>query len=119
MVSLEAIRASNRRLDSALPAGLVATFVGATSGIGETSMKEFAKHANAPRIYFIGRTTEWADRIKTELKTLNPKGTYIFLKCDASLLKSVDEVCQEIKSKESSINLLFLSIGSLVTGISE
>ncbi|GFF99456.1 hypothetical protein IFM61392_00839 [Aspergillus lentulus] len=118
MVSLGAILASNRRLESALPAGLVAVFGGATSGIDETATKQFAKHANAPRIYFVGRTDSWAERIKTELKTINPKGSYFSLQCDASLLKSVDEVCQEIKAKETVIGLLFLSIGSLITGTS-
>ncbi|KAB8235468.1 hypothetical protein ETB97_006803 [Aspergillus alliaceus] len=47
MDTLEAIRASNRRLDSALPARLIAVFVGVTSRIGEASMKQLAKHANA------------------------------------------------------------------------
>ncbi|KAG2025180.1 hypothetical protein GB937_002941 [Aspergillus fischeri] len=116
MASLRAILASNQQLDSALPAGLVAIFIGATSGIGETAIKQFAKHTNAPRIYFIGRTASWAERIKTELKTINPKGSYFFLQCDASLLKSVDEVCLEIRAKETAISLLFLSIGSLITG---
>lgn len=115
MVSLEVIRSSNRRLDS-LPANLVAVFVGATSGIGETAMKQFVKHANAPKVYFVGRTTTWADRIKKELQILNAKGTYIFLRCDASLLNSVDEVCKELSDREDSINLLFLSIGTLITG---
>ncbi|EAW15013.1 uncharacterized protein ACLA_004270 [Aspergillus clavatus NRRL 1] len=116
MVSLAAILASNKQLGSALPAGLVAVFVGATSGIGETAMKQFAKHANAPRIYFVGRTASWAERIKAELETLNPKGSYFFLQCDASLLKSIDEVCRQIQIKERAINLLFLSIGCLITG---
>ncbi|KAF7589416.1 hypothetical protein BBP40_004320 [Aspergillus hancockii] len=97
MVSLEAIRASNQQLYSALPAGLVAVFIGAMSGIAETSMKQF-NHSNSPRTYFVGRTTAWADRIKTELKALNPKGTYIFLECDARLLKSVDECLAQVSN---------------------
>ena len=38
MVSLEAIRESNARITSELPAGVVAVFFGATSGIGETTL---------------------------------------------------------------------------------
>jgi len=116
MVSLEAMRASNARIASELPAGLVAVFLGATSGIGATSLKQFAKHARQPRIYFAGRREDEGNRIKTELKTLNPDGEYYYMKCDASLLKNVDQLCRDIKSKESAINLLFLTIGTMVTG---
>ncbi|KAK8053326.1 hypothetical protein PG996_012627 [Apiospora saccharicola] len=52
MVSFEAIRASNAQISTALLPGLVAVFVGATSGIGETTLKQLAKRAPQPRIYF-------------------------------------------------------------------
>jgi NAD(P)-dependent dehydrogenase (short-subunit alcohol dehydrogenase family) len=113
MVSLEAIRESNARIASELPAGLVAVFFGATSGIGETTLKQFAKRARQPRIYFVGRREEEGNCIKIELKTLNPDGEYHYMKCDASLLKNVDQLCREIKSKESAINLLFITVGNL------
>ncbi|KAH6658940.1 hydrogenase/reductase-like protein [Truncatella angustata] len=116
MVSLQLIRASNQQIATALPAKLIAVFVGGTSGIGETSLKQFAKHAKAPRIYFVGRSDEAAGRIKRELQSLNPDGDYIFVKCDASLLRNVDIVCRDIAAKEEFINLLFLSTGTLITG---
>ncbi|KAL7619523.1 hypothetical protein AAE478_010063 [Parahypoxylon ruwenzoriense] len=116
MVSLDAIQASNGRIAAELPTGLVAVFVGATSGIGETSLKQFVKHAKQPRIYFVGRSDEAADRIKAELKTLNSDGEYNFLKCDVSLLQNVDQACREIKTKVQTINLLFISTGTLATG---
>ncbi len=116
MASIEAIRASNARIASELPAGLVAVFVGATSGIGETTLKQFAKCARQPRIYFVGRRGDEGSRIQRELKTLNPGGDYHYLKCDASLLQNVDQLCRDIKSKESTINLLFITIGTLITG---
>jgi NADP-dependent 3-hydroxy acid dehydrogenase YdfG len=113
MVAITAIRASNARVATTLPPGLVGVFVGATSGIGETSLKQFAKHASKPRIYFVGRSQEAGDRILSELKALNPEGSYIFRKADVSLIKVVDEVCLEIKSKEKAINILCLSPGVL------
>ncbi|TVY81233.1 Oxidoreductase andH [Lachnellula suecica] len=116
MVSLDAIRASNKRITSALPPGLVAVFAGGTSGIGETSLKQFVQNANQPRVYFIGRSQEAGDRITAELKVINSGGTYTFTKSDTSLLANVDEVCREIKSKEPVINLLFLTIGALIFG---
>jgi NAD(P)-dependent dehydrogenase (short-subunit alcohol dehydrogenase family) len=113
MVSLSTVRQSNALISSTLPAGLVALFVGATSGIGEATLKKFAQYTTRPRAYFIGRSQEAADRIVAECRALNPGGEYIFRKVDVSLLRVVDEVCEEIKAKEqeNGINLLFLSAG--------
>lgn len=115
MVSLELIRDSNLHIATSLPAGLVAVFVGATSGIGETTLKQFAKHTEQPRVYFIGRRASEGTRIQAELKHLNPAGEYHFVENNVSLLKNVDEVCRHIRAQESSINLLFLSCGTLIT----
>lgn len=115
MVALMDVQSSNSRVASALPPGLVAVFVGATSGIGETSLKQFAKHSRQPRVYFIGRSQEAGDRIAAECKTLNSEGEYIFIKADTSLLCNVDDVCRDIKNKEKAVNLLFLSTGSLIS----
>jgi len=114
MVSLTDVQSSNSRIASALPPGLVAVFVGATNGIGETTLKQFAKHARQPRVYFVGRSQEAGDRIAAECKALNSEGEYIFIKADTSLIRTVDDVCRDIKNKEKSINLLFLSTGTLV-----
>jgi short-subunit dehydrogenase len=89
---------------------------GITTGIGETTVKTFAKHAASPRIYLTGRSQEAGDRIVGECKTLNPNGTYIFIKAETSLLRNVDKLCDEIKAQEKSINVLFLSVGTLMHG---
>ncbi|KAI1201626.1 NAD(P)-binding protein [Nemania serpens] len=111
MVSLSVVRSSNSLISSTFPSGLVALFVGATSGIGEATLKNFAQHTARPRAYFIGRSQEAADRIVAECQALNPDGLYIFRRADVSLIRTVDEVCDEIKAKERAINLLFLSCG--------
>ncbi|KAH8820229.1 fungal-specific transcription factor domain-containing protein [Xylogone sp. PMI_703] len=111
MVSLPDVQTSNALISTALPPGLVALFVGATSGIGEITLKKFAKYSVRPRAYFIGRSQDAADRIVAECRTLNPAGEYTFIKADVSLIRVVDDICKEIKSKEKSLNLLFLSAG--------
>lgn len=116
MVSLEEIRSSNSNIGTALPPGLVAVFAGATSGIGEISLKHFAKNAVKPRIYFVGRSKDSGSRITAELQKLNPEGEYIYISADVSLLRSVDDVCCDIKAKEAAINLLFLSVGTIAPG---
>ncbi|OIW32954.1 NAD(P)-binding protein [Coniochaeta ligniaria NRRL 30616] len=116
MVAFTAIQESNSRVKSTFPSGLVAVFVGGTAGIGAFALKEFAHRAAKPRIYFIGRSQEAADKLLIELKSLNPGGEYIFRKCDTSLMRNIDDLCREIKSKETAINVLFMSQGTLKFG---
>ncbi|KAF5677527.1 hypothetical protein FHETE_1578 [Fusarium heterosporum] len=117
MVLLSAVQQTNASAASELPAGLVAVFAGATAGIGETALKAFAKYTVRPTIYYIGRSQEAGDRLQKELKALNAGGNYVFIKKDMSLLKNVDEVCRDIKSKETVLNVLFLSQGTLQIGV--
>jgi short-subunit dehydrogenase len=116
MVSLLDVQSSNAKIPKELPANLVAVFVGATNGIGEAALKEFARSARSPRAYFIGRSQEAAARITAECRQLNPEGDFIFIKADVSLIRNVDDVCRELKNKESTINILFLSCGTVAYG---
>ncbi|KAJ5309577.1 uncharacterized protein N7443_002038 [Penicillium atrosanguineum] len=113
MVSLKNILSSNSRISSDLPKGLVAIFVGGTSGIGEYTLKCFAKRTSSPRVYIIGRSQSAANRIVSECKALNPDGTFEFIRADVGLLKEVDDVCRQIRRKEESVNILFMTQGSL------
>ncbi len=87
--------------------------VGGTSGIGETTAREFVRNTRAPKVYLIGRNTEAASRIQEEFKRINPEGVFNFIQTDLSLLKNVDKACEEIKAKETKVNLLFMSTGFL------
>ncbi|KAF2673197.1 putative short-chain dehydrogenases/reductase [Microthyrium microscopicum] len=109
MVALHQVVASNERITSTFPGGLVAVFIGGTSGVGKYTLTLLAKYSANPRIYLVGRSEEAAVQIIAECKQLNSAGTFIFIKSDISLLKNVDDVCQQIKSKETAINILFQS----------
>ncbi|KAF1982535.1 NAD(P)-binding protein [Aulographum hederae CBS 113979] len=109
MVSISEIRNSITNLGP----NLVGVFVGGTSGIGEATAREFVRHAQAPRVYLIGRSREQADRLITEFKTLNEEAQTHFIQSDVSLLRNVDEACKEISAKEEKVNLLVLSAGVL------
>ncbi|KAI0453593.1 putative short-chain dehydrogenases/reductase [Xylaria acuta] len=113
MVALSDIIASNECIPSALPPGLVAVFVGGTSGVGEYTLKASARYARAPKVIVVGRSQEAADRILDECRRLNPDGHFEFIRADVSLLKNVDDVCRQIKEKLSVINVLFESQGSM------
>ncbi|KAH8649218.1 putative short-chain dehydrogenases/reductase [Xylariales sp. PMI_506] len=113
MVSLDDVTLSNRRIASTFPNGLVAVFVGGTSGIGEYTLKALAAHAVASRIYIVGRAQAAASGIIEECKELSPTSQFEFIQADISLISVVDDVCRQIKSKETAINILFQSQGTL------
>ncbi|KAI0188921.1 putative short-chain dehydrogenases/reductase [Xylaria flabelliformis] len=113
MVALSEIIASNKRISSALPAGLVAVFVGGTNGVGEYTLEAFVRYARAPKVIIVGRSQEAADRIVNECQEINPDGHFEFIRADVSLLKNVDDVCRQIKQRVSVINILFESQGSM------
>ncbi|EGS21711.1 uncharacterized protein CTHT_0035780 [Thermochaetoides thermophila DSM 1495] len=112
MVTLQQMRDSNAQIER-LPPGLVAVFVGATRGLGEATMKQFARHAKQPRIYFIGRNCWAGNKIARELEQLNPSGQYLYIRADVSLLRVVDKVCLEIRRRENAVNLLFLNTSTM------
>jgi NAD(P)-dependent dehydrogenase (short-subunit alcohol dehydrogenase family) len=110
MVSLSEVRTHNASLRSLAP-GLVAVFVGGTSGIGLSTAREFVRNTNAPHIYLIGRNEAEAAKITTEFQSLNADSKTSFIKSDVSLLKNVDQACREIAQKEKKVNLLFMTMG--------
>ncbi|PCG98873.1 Short-chain dehydrogenase/reductase SDR [Penicillium occitanis (nom. inval.)] len=113
MITLPEAIASNGRISSTLPSGLVAVFIGGTSGVGEYTLKAFVKYAVSPRVYLVGRSQESADRIIKECTQVNSGGKFEFIKADISLLKNVDEVCNQLKKRETKINILFETQGTM------
>ena len=114
MVPLSAIVESNSRIASTFPKGLVAVFVGGTSGVGEYTVKAYAKYAPASsRAYIIGRSEDAANRIIAECTRLTHTLKVEFIQADVSLIKAIDDVCRRIASKESALNILVLSQGSM------
>lgn len=121
MVALPQVEISNTQIPSSLPKGLVAVFIGATNGIGETTLRQFARFTKGlqPKVIFVGRAQDAGDRIAKECKALNPEGEFTFMKADVGLIKGVDEVCGRIRGNVRAINLLFMSQGTLQTGVGE
>src|SRR3569833_1721949 len=87
MVSLSEVIASNGRVAKSLPSGLVAVFVGGTSGVGEYTVKAFARYATKPCVYIIVRSQDTATHNNHENQKTNPDGTFEFIKADVSLIK--------------------------------
>jgi NAD(P)-dependent dehydrogenase (short-subunit alcohol dehydrogenase family) len=112
MVKLTDVRSSNTAFKSH-SAGFVAIFVGGTSGIGETTVKALAANGIKCTAYVVGRNDAAAAAIIKECEALSPESTFTFIKKDVSILRNVDDVVEEIKSKEQKVDLLFMTQGYL------
>lgn len=132
MVRIETVRESNAKGKQI--EGLVTVFVGGTGGIGESTAKELFLRSSRPKAYIVGRSVfdepfhegetlniddddeirrseKKGQKIVEELLEINPEGEVIFLQKDISLLRNVDEICEEIMKAEEKINCLFLTAG--------
>jgi hypothetical protein len=102
-----------KRIPETQPLGLIAVFAGATAGTGLHTLKQLARHANAPRVDIIGRSRAKAAPLLDELKVLNPEGTYVFSEGEFSLVKDVELFSEEIKKAEERVDILCMSPGYL------
>ncbi len=117
MVNIKVVRKSNLALKlSGHASDLVAVFVGATSGIGLGTLKQYAKYAPGGKAYIVGRSKKAAQPLLDELKELNPIGTFEFIETEISLIKNVDLACEEVGAKEKTVDILFMSPGFLAWG---
>ncbi|KAH8669107.1 hypothetical protein BX600DRAFT_461235 [Xylariales sp. PMI_506] len=112
MVSFQIIQQSNAHL-AALPQGLVALFIGATSGIGQSALQHFAQNASSPRIYTVARETAVYSHsnLISSLRESNPSAHIDVITADVSLISEIDKIADTITQKETRIDIVVLSAG--------
>lgn len=110
--TLTQAREWNATLKTARPE-LTALFVGGTSGIGRSTAVKLAGAIAKPTIYIVGRNKLAGEQVVEEMKAANNNGSFHFIPADVSDLRKVDTVCQDLKSKIESLDLLFLTSGGL------
>lgn len=112
MVSYKEVKASNALISDA-NAPSVAVFVGGTSGIGKFTIKELVSTGVSVRIYLVGRKSseERARGFIQELNAINSKAEIVWAEGEISLLAESKRICDHIKTKESHVDLLFLTAG--------
>jgi NAD(P)-dependent dehydrogenase (short-subunit alcohol dehydrogenase family) len=118
MVAYKDIQASNAQLNDA-NTPRVAVFVGGTSGIGKLTLHALVATGANLRIYLVGRPSS-EERSRTfiqELQTSNPNAQVIWIEAEVSLLAQGKTACDIIKSKESHIDLIFLTAGYSPFGV--
>ncbi|KAF7562156.1 hypothetical protein G7046_g1992 [Stylonectria norvegica] len=116
MVSVTTIKAANTStLPASLPVGFTAVFIGGTSGIGNSALRQLAiaTRDKSPRIYIIGRNAVAASPLIADLRQSNSSATFEFIEKDVSLLRDTTAAVEQIKAQETKIDLLFMSAGFL------
>lgn len=112
MVLYGEIQASNALIDDET-APRISVFVGGTSGIGKLTIRALVATNASMRIYLVGRKTvkEPMSAFIGECNAVNSKAEIIWIEGEVSLLKETKRICDLIRSKESRINLIFLTTG--------
>ncbi|KAH6898060.1 hypothetical protein B0T10DRAFT_395437 [Thelonectria olida] len=112
MVPFHIVQQSNALLGTLEP-GLVAIFMGATSGIGQHALQHFSRHASSPRIYTVARPHAMKphEELLASLRQENPSGTFSLIPADVSVVSEVDKVVDTIIQNETKVDILFLSAG--------
>ncbi len=112
MVAYKQVLASNALLNDAT-APRVAVFVGGTSGIGKFTIRALVATGASMRIYLVGRKSA-AERTQPfiqELRALNPKADIVWTEAEVSLLAEIKRVGELVRSRESRVDVLFLTAG--------
>ncbi|KAL2127668.1 hypothetical protein VTI74DRAFT_10327 [Chaetomium olivicolor] len=112
MVSQTEVRASTAAL-TASTTPRVAVFVGATDGIGKSTLQQLVSRGFPIKAYIVGRNEVAFRPVLDELRCLNKSADFVFLQGQVSPLSNTRRIADEIVSRERSIDLLFLSAGFL------
>ncbi|KAI1264952.1 NAD(P)-binding protein [Xylariaceae sp. FL1019] len=111
-IPLNVIQESNARIVE-LPEGLIALFIGATSGIGKSTLEQFAQYAVRPKIYIVARSANKVANQISELRSRNPGAIFDVIEKDVSLVSDTQDVVDCVKSRETKLDFLYNSAGFL------
>jgi NAD(P)-dependent dehydrogenase (short-subunit alcohol dehydrogenase family) len=89
--------------------GKVALVGGATSGIGKGIAYVLA--ALKADVAVVARNEQLGNDVVSDLRKINPNGTYEMLLCDASSMKSIKECSEQFNSKFDKLNYCVMSQG--------
>ncbi len=115
MVPISAVKASNARI-SKDTAPHTAVFTGGTDGIGKATLIRLVSTKLPIRVYVIGRNSDKHKPLLDQLRKSNDNADIIWLEGQISLLAEVKRLCDEIRARETCIDLLFMSAGFIRSG---
>ena len=110
-IPLPTILASNTSLPTTHPSP-TAVFVGATGGIGLGALQALTKHTTSPTIYIVGRSQSKLSTLISELKKLNPNGTFhAIVANDLTKIADALAAAREIARQVEAVDLLIMTPG--------
>ncbi|KAK8024542.1 hypothetical protein PG993_012608 [Apiospora rasikravindrae] len=113
MVGFKNIVESNARFASGQHAGQVCVFAGATSGIGYGTLRRFVNMLQSSTFYVLGRSEERFATKLSELRASAPTNKIVFVDCQVSLIREIDQACTKIASVETKVDYLCMSPGGM------
>ena len=117
MVRTSSVQIANRGLASADDAsGLVCVFVGATSGIGLSTVTALLNIARHSTLYIVGRSEKRFAPQMRSWRAMNRSCRLVFLEAQVSLLSEVDAACAKVIEAEEKVDMLYMSPGYLPVG---
>ena len=91
--------------------GLVCVFVGATSGIGASTLETMVQKLQKSTFYVLGRSASRFTNQRAKLESLSPSCKIVFIQAEVSLLSAVDAACKQIAASEQKVDYLYMSAG--------
>lgn len=110
-MKLTAIKQRNSHFASENHEGRVCVFVGATSGIGASTLEKMLPMLGVSTIYVAGRSETQFESQSAKLESLNENCKIVFLETDVSLLSGIDAACKKISAMEKKVDILYMSAG--------
>lgn len=110
-MKLATVKQRNLNFTSQKHAGLVCVFVGATSGIGASTLERMISMIVDSTIYVVGRSESRFGEQLSRLESLNHGCKIIFLEAEVSLLSQIDAICKKVIEAEERIDILYMSPG--------
>ncbi|CAK7237310.1 hypothetical protein SBRCBS47491_009932 [Sporothrix bragantina] len=115
MVSISEIKASNAR-NTIDTVPRTSVMYGATDGIGKAFLTRLIDTKLPIRVYVVGRNGDKHKAFLDSLRKTSPKADLIWLECQLSQGAEIQKICNEVKRRETSIDLLYMSAGFINAG---
>lgn len=117
-MALAKVLAANEEFARQNPAGCVAVFMGATAGIGESTLKRMVTLLDNSTFYVLGRNpTEIASKLEQlRISASTHQNKIVFIEAQVSLIADVDAACDRIIADENKVDYLCMSPGGMPFG---
>ncbi|KAI0147342.1 hypothetical protein GGR57DRAFT_260097 [Xylariaceae sp. FL1272] len=115
MVSISEIKGSNLRITENT-APQTAVFTGGTDGIGKATLIRLVATKVPIKVYVVGRNGDRHKSFLEELRRSNDQADIVWVEGQLALLAEVQRISEAIKSRETSIDVLFMSAGFIYIG---